>query len=156
MLDWGVEEELEGKSHKEIETGQHMATLEKAEASETKTGTLYLNIWWRLANNQVAFQKVWLTDNAWNMFKMNMSKLNVKDQLMELKTDDFNVILNKAAELLTAKTQHAEIYVSYKEDGQYRNQNVMINDVFDGPMRDDGLVNHAAKLGFDTKEELPF
>lgn len=153
MLNWDDVDEEETE-YKEIETGVHTATLEKAEAKETDNGTAYLNLWWRLANNQVAFQKVWLTEKAFNMFKMNMSKLGVKDQLVNM--NEFGEILTKAARLLTDKICHAEIYVSYTESNGYKNMNVNINNVFDGPMRDDGVVNHATNVGINTKEELPF
>lgn len=156
MLDWSDEETTNTTTNKEIETGVHTATLEKAEAKETKSGTAYLNIWWRLTNNQVAFQKVWLTENAFNMFKMNMSKLGVKEQLVNM--NDFGEILTKASRLLDEKICHAEIYVSYKDDGEYRNQNVMINNVFDGPIREDGVINHATNtnMGVDEDAQLPF
>ena len=159
MLDWTIDEsEMGSYNNKEIETGTYTAIIEKAEAQETKSGTAYLNIWWRIKggnfDSKMAFQKIWLTDNAFNMFKMNMSKLGIKDQLVEL--SDYGEILTKAAQLLTNKVLHAEIYISYKDDGQYRNQNVSINEVFEGEIREDGIINHATKVGIDSSETLPF
>jgi hypothetical protein len=152
--------ENDTKEYKEIAEGKHIAKLEKAEAAETKGGTPYLNIQWRINggdfNNYCAFQKIWATEKARNMYKMNMSKLEIKEQLADLQ--DTGEILTRSAKLLNAKELHAEIYINYKDsdDGQYRNQNVMINDLFKGSVREDGIVNHAPVPAFESDEELPF